>query len=255
MRVSAALAQYPCGRARSERVRLPPAVARGRRDRLPAGGRGRAAAAPDPRVAGDQAHLVAQRGAARGGRLRGDRARPARVRRLRPCRGRPLRRRRARARHGGARAGRAGPRAGDRLRRGPRRGGGAGHVAALRGARRPAGACSTRSRRCCPTGRREVPREVRMAADYFLRQARDADGLAAELDTPGSGAALRVAVLRLALLGRARDLHARGRGLHDRAVRGRGALPGLDRELRVRRRAPPARRSGCGSSSRTPPPR
>src|SRR3954471_5987295 len=28
------------------------------------------------------------------------------------------------------------------------------------------------------------PREVRMAADYFVRQGRDADGLAAELDTP-----------------------------------------------------------------------
>jgi pimeloyl-ACP methyl ester carboxylesterase len=28
------------------------------------------------------------------------------------------------------------------------------------------------------------PREVRMAADYFLRQGRDADGLAAELDSP-----------------------------------------------------------------------
>jgi pimeloyl-ACP methyl ester carboxylesterase len=32
---------------------------------------------------------------------------------------------------------------------------------------------------------REIPRETRMAADYFLRQSRDADGLAAELDTPG----------------------------------------------------------------------
>ncbi|HEY6778641.1 MAG TPA: alpha/beta hydrolase [Thermoleophilaceae bacterium] len=31
---------------------------------------------------------------------------------------------------------------------------------------------------------RELPREVRMAADYFIRQSRDADGLAAELDTP-----------------------------------------------------------------------
>jgi pimeloyl-ACP methyl ester carboxylesterase len=31
---------------------------------------------------------------------------------------------------------------------------------------------------------REIPREVRQAADYFMRQARDADGLAAELDTP-----------------------------------------------------------------------
>ena len=35
-----------------------------------------------------------------------------------------------------------------------------------------------------PDGPREVPREVRMAADYFLRHAHDADGLAAELDTP-----------------------------------------------------------------------
>jgi pimeloyl-ACP methyl ester carboxylesterase len=31
---------------------------------------------------------------------------------------------------------------------------------------------------------REIPRDVRQAADYFMRQARDADGLAAELDTP-----------------------------------------------------------------------
>jgi pimeloyl-ACP methyl ester carboxylesterase len=31
---------------------------------------------------------------------------------------------------------------------------------------------------------REVPREVRMAADYFIRQGTDADALAAELDTP-----------------------------------------------------------------------
>ena len=30
----------------------------------------------------------------------------------------------------------------------------------------------------------EVPRETRQAADYFLRQATDADGLAAELDSP-----------------------------------------------------------------------
>lgn len=31
---------------------------------------------------------------------------------------------------------------------------------------------------------KELPRELRQAADYFLRQAKDADGLAAELDTP-----------------------------------------------------------------------
>jgi pimeloyl-ACP methyl ester carboxylesterase len=30
----------------------------------------------------------------------------------------------------------------------------------------------------------EIPRETRQAADYFRRQSRDADGLAAELDTP-----------------------------------------------------------------------
>ena len=30
----------------------------------------------------------------------------------------------------------------------------------------------------------EIPRETRQAADYFIRQGRDADGLAAELDTP-----------------------------------------------------------------------
>ena len=34
-----------------------------------------------------------------------------------------------------------------------------------------------------PDGPRGVPPEVRMAADYFIRQSRDADGLAAELDT------------------------------------------------------------------------
>jgi pimeloyl-ACP methyl ester carboxylesterase len=34
-----------------------------------------------------------------------------------------------------------------------------------------------------PDGPRGVPREVRMAADYFIRQSRDADGLAAELDS------------------------------------------------------------------------
>ena len=43
-----------------------------------------------------------------------------------------------------------------------------------------------------------------MAADYFLRQARDADGLAAELDTPEKRRRYIAAVLRLALLGGAR---------------------------------------------------
>jgi pimeloyl-ACP methyl ester carboxylesterase len=35
-----------------------------------------------------------------------------------------------------------------------------------------------------PHGRREIPREVRAAADYFVRQGTDAEGLAAELDSP-----------------------------------------------------------------------
>jgi len=35
-----------------------------------------------------------------------------------------------------------------------------------------------------PDSPREIPREVRMAADYFVRHATDADGLAAELATP-----------------------------------------------------------------------
>jgi pimeloyl-ACP methyl ester carboxylesterase len=35
-----------------------------------------------------------------------------------------------------------------------------------------------------PESPQQLPRETRMAADYFIRQSRDADGLAAELDTP-----------------------------------------------------------------------
>jgi pimeloyl-ACP methyl ester carboxylesterase len=35
-----------------------------------------------------------------------------------------------------------------------------------------------------PDGPAPIPRVTRMAADYFIRQSKDADGLAAELDTP-----------------------------------------------------------------------
>jgi pimeloyl-ACP methyl ester carboxylesterase len=35
-----------------------------------------------------------------------------------------------------------------------------------------------------PDGPPAIPRSTRMAADYFIRQSKDADGLAAELDTP-----------------------------------------------------------------------
>ena len=41
-----------------------------------------------------------------------------------------------------------------------------------------------------PDGRRGVPHEVRMAADYFIRQSRDADGLAAGARHGGKAAAL-----------------------------------------------------------------
>ena len=56
-----------------------------------------------------------------------------------------------------------------------------------------------------------IPREVRQAADYFRRQGRDADGLAAELDTPEQAPPLHRAVLRLALLGRAGQRSTRRR--------------------------------------------
>ena len=113
-------------------------------------GEGGYPAAAAARMAGDQAHLVAQHRAARRGGLRGDRPGPARLRRLGPRAGRLLRPRHARARHARAGPRRARPRAlrgGGRRRRrgrdpGPRR-------CASR-ASSCASACSTRCRRCCP---------------------------------------------------------------------------------------------------------
>ena len=88
-----------------------------------------------------------------------------------------------------------------------------------------------------PDGPREVPREVRMAADYFLRHARDADGLAAELDTPERRRRYVAQFYGSRFWAAPGTFDARGRGLHDRAVRRRRSLPGLDRQLRVRGRA------------------
>ena len=51
---------------------------------------------------------------------------------------------------------------------------------------------------------REIPRETRMAADYFIRQSRDADGLAAELDTPEKRRAYVAQMYGPAVLGGAR---------------------------------------------------
>ena len=137
-------------------------------------GEGGYPAAAAARLAGDEAHLVAQHRAARRGRLRGDRAGPARLRRLGPRARRLLRPGHARARHARPRPRRARPRAlrgGGRRRRRRR---GPGPRPALRRVRRapvpvqhgaadPAGASTRR-----PGSRREVPREVRMAADYFM---------------------------------------------------------------------------------------
>ena len=141
-------------------------------------GAGRLPASARARMAGDEAHLVAQHRAARRRRLRGDRPRPARLRRLGPGSGRVLR-------PGGAREG--SPRAGltttsatsaARLRAATSaasrsRTSGCGSTASS-----SASACSTRSRRSCRTNTRRpgippsIPREVRQAADYFRRQAR-----------------------------------------------------------------------------------
>ena len=89
-----------------------------------------------------------------------------------------------------------------------------------------------------------------MAADYFLRHARDADGLAAELDTPERRRRYVAQFYGSRFWAAPGDVRARRRGLHDGAVRGRRPLPGLDRQLRVRGRPapgaradPPARRS------------
>ena len=94
--------RHPRGGAASRRARavtdFAGASRRGaarRRDGVPARGRRRLPAAARPRLAGDEADLVAQHRAAGRGRVRGDRARPARVRRLGTGARRPLRHRRA----------------------------------------------------------------------------------------------------------------------------------------------------------------
>ena len=154
-------------------------------------GRGRLPAAAAPRLAGDEADLVAQHRAAGRGRLRGDRPRPARLRRLRPRAGRLLRPR---------------PRTPatctrwcttcSATTRCAAAGGDVGGVViqdlglrfegfverqCLFNTVPPAAARRVRGGRA---SRRRSRATSRMAADYFLRQGRDADGLAAELDTP-----------------------------------------------------------------------
>ena len=157
-----------------------------------------------------QADLVAGDRAAGGGRLRRDRPRPPRLRRQRPRTGRVPRRRRARR--------------------------------AICTRSSPTGSASTRW--CCaavtsagPSSRRSrsstrssaermvlfnspLPfdkermagmdtRPPREAADYFVRQGLDADGLAADLTTPGAAAPLHRDLLLLTVLGPPGRVHGR----------------------------------------------
>ena len=103
-----------------------------------------------------------------------------------------------------------------------------------------------------PDGPREVPREVRMAADYFMRQGLDADGLAAELDTPDKRRRYVAEMYGPRFWAAPGAFEPRRRGLHDRALRRRRPLPLVDRHLRVRdpRAANGPRRRAC--ASRTP---
>ena len=96
-----------------------------------------------------------------------------------------------------------------------------------------------------------VPRETRMAADYFLRQGRHADELAARARHAGQAPPLHRAVLRPALLGRAGQLRQGGGRFHDRAVRRPRQAAGRLRQLRVGARRADRFRSRRASSRPT----
>ena len=191
------------------------------------------------RVAGDQADLVAQRRSAGGGRIRGDRARPAGLWRLRPRARGPLRHgRHARDVHalvhdvlGHERCAAAGGRLRGRGDPGP-----GAAVPGLRGAPVPVqhGAAALGGRVRGGGYRAGRAARVAQSADYFVRQGHDADGLAAELDTPEKRRRYIARLLRAPLLGRAGDLHGARRRLHDGAFRGRAiALRACFGHLRV----------------------
>ena len=118
--------------------------------------------------------------------------------------GRPLRRRRPGARHGGARCGELGPRALRGLRRRLRRRGRAGPVAALRRARRAAGPLQHDPAGAAGRPARGARARCGWRPTTSCARGCDADGLAAELDTPGQAPPLRGADVRAALLGGAR---------------------------------------------------
>ena len=88
-----------------------------------------------------------------------------------------------------------------------------------------------------PDGPREVPREVRMAADYFVRQARDADGLAAELDTPEKRRRYVAQFYGSRFWAAPGTFTREDVDFMTEPFADAGPLPRLDRQLRVRGRA------------------
>ena len=102
--------------------------------------------------------------------------------------------------------------------------------------------------------RREVPRDVRMAADYFVRQGREADALAAELDTPEKRRRYIAQFYGSRFWAAPGTFRRGGRRLHDRAVRRRRQAARRLRHLRDRARHAARRRSRRGSSRRNPVP-
>ena len=100
----------------------------------------------------------------------------------------------------------------------------------------------------------QVPRDVRMAADYFLRQGRDADELAAELDTPDKRRRYIAQFYGSRFWAAPGTFTQRGRRLHDRAVRGRrqaARRASASTRRRSARARPPSRRA-CSRRSPVP---
>ena len=94
--------------------------------------------------------------------------------------------------------------------------------------------------------------ELRMAADYFLRQGREADALAAELDTPERRRRYVGEFYGHRFWAAPGSVLARAGGLHDRAVRRRRAAARRLGQLRERARHARCPRSRRGSSRSAP---
>ena len=224
------------------------------------GGRGRLPAAARARLARDEADLVAQHRAARRGGLRGDRRRTCAGSgtRVSPPDGFYDLAAHARDLHalvhevlGHERCAAAGGDLGGGVIAGPR--------PALPGLRRAPGACSTvlpvpargvRGGRASP--RRRRARSARPPTTSSARAATPTGSPPSSTRPSGAGATSRV--LRSRASGPSRARSARGRRLHDRAVRRRRRAARLVRQLRVARRARARCASRRASSSAVPVP-